>query len=72
MGDWPDNGKITIRGKTGALIAVGAGFHLMLTGRENIYINGAILGLTKKEIDQKLDEIIDFANIGDFIDSPLT
>ena len=68
---WPDRGKITIRGKTGALIAVGTGFHPLLTGRENIYINGAILGLSKKEIDKKLEDIIEFADIGDFIDAPV-
>jgi lipopolysaccharide transport system ATP-binding protein len=67
----PDRGKITIAGRTGALIAVGAGFHPMISGRENIYIEGAIRGLTKKEIDEKLDEIIEFADIGDFIDSPV-
>ncbi len=68
---WPDKGKIGIRGKTGALIALGAGFHPMLTGRENIYINGAILGLSRKLIDEKLEDIIEFADIGDFIDSPI-
>ena len=68
---WPDKGKITIRGRVGALIAVGAGFHPLLTGRENIYINGAILGLSEKEIDDKLEEIIEFADIGNFIDSPV-
>ena len=68
---WPDKGKITIRGKTGALIAVGAGFHSLLTGRENIYINGAILGLNKRKIDEKIEEIIDFADIGEFIDYPV-
>ena len=68
---WPDKGRITIRGRVGALIEVGAGFHPMLSGRENIYVNGAILGMTKKEIDSKLSEIIEFADIGDFIDSPV-
>jgi lipopolysaccharide transport system ATP-binding protein len=68
---WPDEGKITINGKVGALIAVGAGFHPLLTGRENIYINAAILGMTKKEVDKKFDDIIEFADIGDFIDSPV-
>ena len=68
---WPDKGKITVRGRVGALIAVGAGFHPMLTGRENIYINGAILGMSKKEIDEKFDEIIAFADIGDFLDTPV-
>ena len=57
----PDSGSITIRGRVGALIALGAGFNPILTGRENIYINGSVLGLTKKEIDAKIDEIIDFA-----------
>lgn len=68
---WPDKGKISISGKMGALIALGAGFHTMLTGRENIYVNGAILGMTKKEIDKKFDDIIEFADIGEFIDSPV-
>jgi lipopolysaccharide transport system ATP-binding protein len=68
---WPDKGKIEIRGRVGALIAVGAGFHPNLTGRENIYMNGAILGMSKKEIDDRLEEIIEFADIGDFIDSPV-
>jgi lipopolysaccharide transport system ATP-binding protein len=67
----PDSGKITMRGRVGALIALGAGFNPILTGRENIYINGSVLGLSKKEIDGKVDEIIDFAEIGDFIDSPV-
>jgi lipopolysaccharide transport system ATP-binding protein len=67
----PDAGKITMRGRVGALIALGAGFNPILTGRENIYINGSVLGLSKKEIDGKIDEIIDFAEIGEFIDSPV-
>jgi len=68
---WPDKGKITIKGKVGALIEVGAGFHPLLTGRENIYINGAILGMNKKEIDKKFNSIVDFADIGDFLDVPV-
>src|SRR3989338_5925733 len=68
---WPDKGKITTRGRVGALIAVGAGFHPLLTGRENIYINGAILGMNKREIDKKFDSIVEFADIGDFLDSPV-
>lgn len=68
---WPDKGKITIKGKVGALIEVGAGFHPLLTGRENIYINAAILGMTKEETDEKFDSIIDFADIGDFLDVPV-
>jgi|GEM_PF-1047430 len=67
----PDKGRIEIKGKVGALIEVGAGFHPMLTGRENIYVNGSILGMSKKEIDKKFDEIVDFADIGDFIDTPV-
>ncbi|MBI5404054.1 MAG: ABC transporter ATP-binding protein [Ignavibacteriae bacterium] len=67
----PDKGRIEINGRVGALIEVGAGFHPMLTGRENVYINGSILGMTKKEIDRKFEEIVDFADIGDFIDSPV-
>jgi lipopolysaccharide transport system ATP-binding protein len=67
----PDKGKITINGRIGALIAVGAGFHPHMTGRENIYLNGTILGMTKSEIKRKFDEIVDFAEIGNFIDSPV-
>jgi len=68
---WPDKGKITIKGKVGALIEVGAGFHPLLTGRENIYINAAILGMTKKEVDARFDSIVEFADIGDFLDAPV-
>ncbi len=67
----PDTGKITMRGRVGALIALGAGFNPILTGRENILINGSVLGLSKREIESKMEEIIDFAEIGDFIDSPV-
>jgi len=67
----PDKGTIKIKGKVGALIDVGAGFHPMLTGRENIYINGSILGMSKKEIDKKFDKIVNFADIGDFLDVPV-
>lgn len=67
----PDKGRITVTGKMGALIQVGAGFHPMLSGRENIYINGAILGMKKREIEGKFDSIVDFADIGDFLDSPV-
>jgi len=68
---WPDKGKITVRGRVGALIELGAGFHPLLTGRENIYINAAILGMTKNEVDKKFDDIIEFSDIGDFIDTPV-
>jgi lipopolysaccharide transport system ATP-binding protein len=67
----PDRGTITMRGRVGALIALGAGFNPILTGRENIYINGSVLGLTKNEIEEKIDEIIDFAEIREFIDMPV-
>jgi ABC-type polysaccharide/polyol phosphate transport system ATPase subunit len=67
----PDKGKITIKGKVGALIEVGAGFHPMLTGRENVYVNGSILGMTKREIDSKFDEIVAFAELEEFIDMPV-
>ncbi|MFC1711959.1 ABC transporter ATP-binding protein [Patescibacteria group bacterium] len=67
----PDVGRIKIKGKVGALISVGAGFHPMLTGRENIYINGAILGMSKSEIDREFDSIVNFADIGDFLDTPV-
>ena len=67
----PDRGRIEMNGRVGALIALGAGFNPILTGRENIYINGSVLGLSKKEIDEKIDEIIEFAEIGDFIDMPV-
>lgn len=67
----PDAGRIEMRGRVGALIALGAGFNPILTGRENIYTNASVLGLSKKEIDAKMDEIIDFAEIGDFLDTPV-
>lgn len=67
----PDAGKVTIKGRVGALIELGAGFNPILSGRENIYNNGAILGFTKKEINEKIEEIIDFAEIREFIDMPV-
>lgn len=66
-----DMGKVTIKGKVGALVEVGAGFHPMLTGRENIYINGSILGFSKKEMDHKFDEIVHFSELEEFIDTPV-
>lgn len=68
---WPDKGTITFKGRVGALIAVGAGFHPLLSGRENVYLNAAIMGMTKKEVDKKFDNIVEFAGIGRFIDSPV-
>ncbi len=67
----PDAGKVTIKGRVGALIELGAGFNPILSGRENIYNNGAVLGFSKKEIDAKVEEIIDFAEIREFIDMPV-
>lgn len=67
----PDEGRIMIRGRIGALIALGAGFNPILSGRENVYVNGSILGMNKAQIDAKFDEILDFADIGKFIDSPV-
>jgi len=67
----PDKGRIEIRGRVGALIALGAGFNPILTGRENIYVNASVLGLSKEEIDHKIEDIIDFAEIEKFIDSPV-
>lgn len=65
----PDGGRIEMQGRIGALIALGAGFNPTLTGRENIYVYGSILGLSKREIDRKLDAIVEFAEIGLFIDA---
>ncbi|QHG15278.1 ABC transporter ATP-binding protein [Nostoc sp. ATCC 53789] len=67
----PDSGCVEINGRVAPLIALGAGFNPILTGRENIYANMAILGLSKKEIDERLDEVIEFAEIGDAIDAPV-
>lgn len=67
---WPDRGKITLRGKVRALIELGAGFHPLLTGRENIYLNAAILGMKREEIVKNLEAIIEFAGIGEFMDRP--
>jgi len=67
----PDEGKVSIKGRVGALIELGAGFNPILSGRENIYNNGAILGFTKAEIDEKVESIIDFAEIREFIDMPV-
>jgi len=67
----PDRGRIEIAGRVGALIALGAGFNPILTGRENVYVNGSILGLSKREIDLRFNEIIAFAELEDFIDTPV-
>jgi len=67
----PTTGKATIDGRVASLLEVGTGFHQELTGRENIYLNGTILGMKKKEIDKKLDVIIDFSGVEKFIDTPV-
>jgi lipopolysaccharide transport system ATP-binding protein len=67
----PDQGEIMLRGRVGALIALGAGFHPHFTGRENVYLNGAILGLSRDELDAHFAKIVDFSEIGDFIDAPV-
>ncbi len=67
----PTKGKIISRGKTASLLEVGTGFHQELSGRDNIYLNGAILGMTKTEINEKMDEIIDFSGCHRYIDTPV-
>lgn len=67
----PTTGKINIKGRVASLLEVGTGFHPELTGKENIYLNGAILGMRKREIDRKLDEIIDFSGVERYIDTPV-
>ena len=67
----PTSGRISMRGRVASLLEVGTGFHPELTGRENVYLNGAILGMTQAEINRKFDEIIDFAGIEKFLDTPV-
>ncbi len=67
----PTSGQIKVKGRIGSLLEVGTGFHPELTGRENVYLNGAILGMTKAEVASKFDEIVDFAGIEQFIDTPV-
>jgi lipopolysaccharide transport system ATP-binding protein len=67
----PTSGQVSIKGKTLSLLEVGTGFHPELTGRENIYLNGSLIGMTKKEIKNKISSIIDFSGISDFIDIPV-
>src|SRR5665648_1254776 len=67
----PDRGRVAVRGRLGALIGLGAGFHSHMSGRENIRLNGTILGMSRQEIEARFDEIVDFADIGDFLDAPV-
>ncbi|MFM2338619.1 MAG: hypothetical protein RL115_1812, partial [Bacteroidota bacterium] len=67
----PTTGRIKINGRIASLLEVGTGFHQELTGRENIFLNGAILGMTKREIRSKFDEIVDFAGVERYIDTPV-
>ncbi len=67
----PTKGRAEIKGRVGSLLEVGTGFHPELTGRENVYLSGAILGMAKKEIDRKFDEMVDFSEVEKFIDTPV-
>jgi lipopolysaccharide transport system ATP-binding protein len=67
----PDAGEVSLQGRVGSLIAAGAGFAPMLTGRENIYVNGSLMGMTKQEIDDRLEAILEFSGVGAFVDSPV-
>lgn len=67
----PTEGRVSIKGRVGSLLEVGTGFHPELTGRENIFLNGAVLGMSKGEIDKKFDEIVDFAGVEKFLDTPV-
>ena len=67
----PSTGKITLRGRIASLLEVGTGFHPELTGRENIFLNGAILGMSRAEVRRKFDEIVDFAGVEKFLDTPV-
>ncbi len=67
----PDQGRIELRGKVGALIALGAGFNPILSGRENIYVNASVLGMDKRKVDAKFDEIVEFAELAEAIDAPV-
>ena len=67
----PTEGRVVLRGRVASLLEVGTGFHPELTGRENVYLNGAILGMTQREIKRKFDEIVAFAEVEQFLDTPV-
>src|SRR6202046_4930059 len=67
----PTSGEVAVRGKLAGLLELGAGFQQDLTGRENIYLNGSLLGMTKKEVDRVFDAIVDFSELEEFIDGPV-
>jgi ABC-2 type transport system ATP-binding protein len=68
---YPDRGSIRAFGRVAALLEVGSGFHPELSGRENVYLNGSILGMTRREIDERFDDIVDFSGVREFIDQPV-
>jgi ABC-type polysaccharide/polyol phosphate transport system ATPase subunit len=67
----PSAGRVEVRGRVAALIELGAGFHPEISGRENVYINGAVLGLSRREVDRRFDDIVAFSGLGDFLDEPV-
>ncbi len=67
----PDEGSVTVQGRTAALLELGSGFHPDLTGRENVYLNAALLGFTRKQIEELFERIVDFSGLGEFIEEPL-
>src|SRR5205807_5676384 len=67
----PTSGRVELRGRVGSLLEVGTGFHTELTGRENIYLNGAIFGMTRREIARKFDDIVAFSEVEQFLDTPV-
>ena len=68
---YPTDGKVKVNGRVSSLLELGAGFHPDMTGRENIYTNASIFGMTKKEIDEKIDDIIAFSELDEYIDNPV-
>jgi len=71
-GIWePDRGKVTVRGRVACLLSFGAGFRPNLSGRENVYVNGSLLGMSRRDIDDRIEDIIEFSELGDFIDAPV-